>query len=113
MSGSGEHMTHSVSSRLWSQLGGMMRPAQPTFAAPQARNGGLASTDRRIVPLQAPEPPIDVERILARGHSKVIGHYLRLLRNPGLTPMERADIEARLLREENAWLERQAFTVAA
>jgi len=33
--------------------------------------------------------------------------------NPGLTPAERADIEARLAREENAWLNEQAHTIAA
>lgn len=51
------------------------------------------------------ERPFDVESIVARGHAKVLAHYHQLLRSPGLAPEERADIEARIAREENYWIE--------
>lgn len=52
-------------------------------------------------------PPLDVENIAARGHAKVLDHYHQILRSQGLTPEERADIEARIAREERYWIDYQ------
>ncbi len=51
------------------------------------------------------ERPLDVETIVARGHAKVLAHYHQLLQSPGLAPEERAEIEARIAREESYWVE--------
>jgi hypothetical protein len=61
----------------------------------------------------AREPPIDIAGIIARGHSKVVGHYRQLLGSPGLTPAERADIESRLALEENARFDQKPYQTAA
>jgi hypothetical protein len=83
------------------------RHRSPTSAsAPQAALPWRIK-GRRVAP--EVEPPLDIESIIARGHSKVMDHYYQLLRSPSLTAAERADIEARIAREEKYWLEQQPF----
>ena len=55
----------------------------------------------------ASEPPIDIESFIARGHVKVMNYFHYLLRNPRLTPAERAEIEAAIARERKYWLDQQ------
>lgn len=74
----------------WSELG---------ITAPQVKPTGRAAND-------ISDSVIDISSIIARGHSKIIGHYRQLL-NRDLTPAERADIEARIAREEHAWFGQQ------
>ena len=66
-------------SSVWSELG---------ITAPQVKPTGRAAND-------ISDSLIDTSSIIARGHSKIIGHYRQLL-NRDLTPAERADIEARI-----------------
>lgn len=77
----------------WSQIGvRASEPARPFW------------TDERYG-RQNLDHPHEVESIVARGHAKVLAHYRLLLRSPGLAPEERADIETRIARGENYWLE--------
>ncbi len=69
------------------------------ITAPQVKPTGRAAND-------ISDSVIDISSIIARGHSKIIGHYRQLL-NRDLTPAERADIEARIAREEHAWFGQQ------
>ena len=105
-------MTRSASSHLWSELAGAARHARTPFAS-ASRNSASAFGANKAIPFETRDPPIDVAAIVARGHAKVIGHYRRLLRHPGLTAAERADIEARLAREEKACLDGGTNTFAA
>ena len=87
-----------TASRLWSELAKLaLRPSKPVPAS-------STSTGTRIVAQSLPiwEPSGDAVRVMEEGHRKVIKHYQEVLRTQTLTTTERAIIEERIAREEEA-----------
>jgi hypothetical protein len=97
-------MSRGSSSDLWSELAAVAREAKSSCAPVHPDALGKPPGTPVAFANMEQELPVDVASIMAGGHAKVIDHYRRLLKNPGVTPSERADIEARLRDEERAVL---------